>query len=983
MTSDANYIFPTCVTITSVLENSNPNNQYTFYILTAPENDGMDGGVFSALEEKYSNLSIRYLFIDNDFFANVKLGTIPSIATYYRLQIVSLLQEYDKCIFLDGDIIVQEDIEILFDYDLKDNYIAAVRDMGMSCGKNPYYTGHATRIGLDTLDTYVNAGVMLFNLKLLRKDNITKIWQKEIDKHYPIDDQDILNVTCEGRKLILPAKYNVFNGFIKEDEFLYSTAYSDDEKNQIRNSEIAIIHYASAKDKPWRNPYTMLADTWYKYLDKLPENSWLAEKVEECYKTKEHFSICNIREKCAAAGNVYIYGFTTISQKLYDRLDCNNVRFFLDKDEKKNGQQYSGIMCQNPDSVFGNFGDNDIVVVVAKKRDAEIIRYLTDNHISKNQIINYKEKDEQFYKSLDKEKYEEELHEVYREVADILDMSFEAFKTKLLDDEFYYQHAEALKAYMLDLWYRKSEPLVSIVIPAYNAEKTIDKCLNSVHNQNYFNWECIVINDGSEDDTLSIIETWVKQDNRIKVYTQENGGMGAARNTGIDYASGEWITFVDSDDWLEYNYVYELLHAAQRNGADICKGNFNYVDAAKDDFATPAGIADEIDVLEYNIYLTPNMWGNIYKKSLFIETGLKMPNICMEDFAIYPLLLLYAKRVCGMSKSVLNYHINVGTSIMDNLENIQYLPHAVKHMVKEAKRLDLYDRYKTVLFNLVVAEYRGALSGRASQLSSERYDFYVEYFTNSLKENFSECMISFKPWVYGSYNLCRVLSHCDIDLIQPYRLVGDNLNHYFGFSSISSTILGSADYEYVNFIDNPMRKDMVYKELNKGLRTIESDMNDYLILDLLEERYDVMKLPNGSRITKIEEWKDYCGEHSVESFYDRYNSGKWKNDIELFVKILREKFLEKHIIIVENYLMEKYVTDGKACDWYNVESFNYKLREYYLYIESLLPSSPVVKLPEKLRYTDRKLKYGNAPCYMNEKAFAALASDIVLIMNER
>lgn len=102
-------------------------------------------------------------------------------------------------------------------------------------------------------------------------------------------------------------------------------------------------------------------------------------------------------------------------------------------------------------------------------------------------------------------------------------------------------------------------PKVSVIIPAYNAEQYLDKCLQSVKNQSFTNWECIVVNDGSVDATGSICDTWAKYDSRFNVFHKQNGGQASARNLALQHASGEFIMFLDSDDYYYSDDLLEIL----------------------------------------------------------------------------------------------------------------------------------------------------------------------------------------------------------------------------------------------------------------------------------------------------------------------------------------------------------------------------------------------------------------------------------------
>ncbi len=93
-------------------------------------------------------------------------------------------------------------------------------------------------------------------------------------------------------------------------------------------------------------------------------------------------------------------------------------------------------------------------------------------------------------------------------------------------------------------------PLISVIVPCYLQAEYLDECLQSVYDQTYSNWECIIVNDGSLDNTEEIAKRWLEKDNRFRYIYKENGGLSSARNAGIREAKGEWIQFLDSDDMI-------------------------------------------------------------------------------------------------------------------------------------------------------------------------------------------------------------------------------------------------------------------------------------------------------------------------------------------------------------------------------------------------------------------------------------------------
>ena len=129
--------------------------------------------------------------------------------------------------------------------------------------------------------------------------------------------------------------------------------------------------------------------------------------------------------------------------------------------------------------------------------------------------------------------------------------------------------------------------LVSIIIPIYNSEKYLNRCLSSITEQTYSNIEIVLIDDGSTDDSRSICLDWKSKDDRILVFSKENGGQGSARNYGIKVASGEYIVFVDSDDYIHPQMIEVLIHAVINHAVDIVQCSYQEV-------------AEGVDVIDFD-----------------------------------------------------------------------------------------------------------------------------------------------------------------------------------------------------------------------------------------------------------------------------------------------------------------------------------------------------------------------------------------------
>lgn len=204
-------------------------------------------------------------------------------------------------------------------------------------------------------------------------------------------------------------------------------------------------------------------------------------------------------------------------------------------------------------------------------------------------------------------------------------------------------------------------PLISIIVPVYNMEKYINRCVDSILNQEYKNIEVILVDDGSKDSSPKICDEYAKKDNRIKVFHKENGGQGSARNLGIDNANGEYIGFVDSDDYIDEKMYKTLVNNAIKYNADIscCSGNSKTNDNSIKIFKN-----EEImyETLLNHCGTSHVPWDKIFRKELF--DGVRYPKMrAYEDCAtIYKLQAKAKIEVC--QNSHLYYYIYRDNSTM-------------------------------------------------------------------------------------------------------------------------------------------------------------------------------------------------------------------------------------------------------------------------------------------------------------------------------
>lgn len=185
-----------------------------------------------------------------------------------------------------------------------------------------------------------------------------------------------------------------------------------------------------------------------------------------------------------------------------------------------------------------------------------------------------------------------------------------------------------------------SKPLLSVIVPVYNTAPWLRRCLDSICAQTYKNLEILCVNDGSTDDSAEILAEYAARDSRIRVYTQANAGLSAARNTGLENATGEWVTGVDSDDWL-YPEVYAQTMTCCKPGVDMVFFGVREVDEAGD--ALPHNTYFDLpEAGEYpmrpevasrlNVCFVSKLW----RRSLLEENNLRFPvGLVHEDEAMY------------------------------------------------------------------------------------------------------------------------------------------------------------------------------------------------------------------------------------------------------------------------------------------------------------------------------------------------------------
>ena len=280
------------------------------------------------------------------------------------------------------------------------------------------------------------------------------------------------------------------------------------------------------------------------------------------------------------------------------------------------------------------------------------------------------------------------------------------------------------------------QPILSIIVPAYNIEKYLKRCLDSILNQSYTNFECIVVNDGSIDGTKSICDEYADKDDRVIVIHQENGGLSVARNNAMKKARGKYISFIDGDDYIMETYCETLINLLEKNNADIAKCDYHkgiLSDVEDVRIEIVSGKKFTEDLIQDKI--GSQLWQYVYKKELWNDI-VSPKGRYAQDMMILHEVTNKAKNIVVTNKKLYFYFIDRDDSTSN----------AGKKKVKGAfdraiafkeryifARKNGYDGQCDFILNKVLEFYNNALTMKKS--NEKRFDSDMKILSTFLKEN--------------------------------------------------------------------------------------------------------------------------------------------------------------------------------------------------------------------------------------------------------
>lgn len=283
---------------------------------------------------------------------------------------------------------------------------------------------------------------------------------------------------------------------------------------------------------------------------------------------------------------------------------------------------------------------------------------------------------------------------------------------------------------------------VSIIVPIYNLASYLHRCIDSLLQQTYSNLQIILIDDGSTDNSVNILKTYAKQDERILLLCQENAGVSVARNRALKRATGEFIMFVDGDDWLDKETVRSMLNVIQQNNLDVVCCGFVFEDSihAQRRIST---IRQEILILKNDLILNhylqgkgiaSSVWARLYRKSFLEVSNFTFnSNLRIGEDGFFSLQVMLKAKSIAIIKPVF-YHILVRSGSATRTAKIEYKPNGLPTLYESyLKENSCWESFENSYKAWYVRAISSDLLRSALKLS---YDDYKYYYKKSVGDNF-------------------------------------------------------------------------------------------------------------------------------------------------------------------------------------------------------------------------------------------------------
>lgn len=381
MLTDKNYISQAKVAMYSACKNTNPKVKIVFTIFCDKSVDRKSRERLFSLEKIFSNIKVNFSEIANEDFVYAKSEYRVPIVSYYRL-IAAKILDMEKVLCLDSDLIVEMDLVELYEIDIENYYIAGVRDLYPILYPN-FASSYAEQYNIKNFCDYINCGVLLMNLKLMRKDNIVEVFLNELKKKNLWLDQDIFNRVCSGRIRLIDWKYNHITSYTNEE---YEWNYKSSEKEGIKE----ILHFCGPS-KPWDNRFISMADKWWRVAKEALEKDIYLDIYRLASIGEGSKKMLDIASICMDCKTIIIVGYSNHGVFIRNALLKYGVTaniLFCDNNPEKRKLMLIDKKIYSPVEAAKEYKEAIWVNSVQKQRNA-IIEQLKELKIPDERIVNY------------------------------------------------------------------------------------------------------------------------------------------------------------------------------------------------------------------------------------------------------------------------------------------------------------------------------------------------------------------------------------------------------------------------------------------------------------------------------------------------------------------------------------------------------------------------------------------------------------------
>ena len=461
---------------------------------------------------------------------------------------------------------------------------------------------------------------------------------------------------------------------------------------------------------------------------------------------------------------------------------------------------------------------------------------------------------------------------------------------------------------------------------------------------------------------------------------QTGKGVGSARKQGVEESKGEFICFVDSDDWVRPNYVEDLYNCLTSDGSDYVECDYSYGENG-DERLGGNSLYSKLGRDLIRSYGAPACWKQMYRKSFWIDNGIGFTNSIAEDLFLYSDIYGVSNNYSFLQEPLYCYRIRNGSMFhtdLKNAEKYRELLELFERIVSRYSERGLFEESSDVLYRMFMQHscmhFRSVSVGIDNKYAAALRRVSSAFFEKHFKKNNDP--FKRKVVALGGYNLGRIANNLSPDRIEDIR---------YCFSSIISIMSPKTETEICFSNRIPYRQNMLEKDVKGSfVSLVTCDNVDVLLIDFLEERFDIIKYRD-SYYTKSEAIENMSIDQTEISVIPRLTKKcdeLWENACDRFIDLVNKLDNRCEVILLESYLSEHvgniYSRQKKIDD--NTRMINDKLRQYYDYFERNCSRIVIInelEIPYYLKYTDEFFEHGVLPEHQNKYYYSYVANKIM------